>query len=325
MKRKTLLQALCSAVSIPQQEGVPEWLHLLPVGSIRTVDGRGPYTVKSLQAIAAASLPAGKKLPIDECHAIDRAQPLGMSAPARGWIVELQSRDDGLWGRVEWTSAGQQLMADKAYIGLSPAILHTQQGEVLQVLRASLTNTPNLQGLVSLHTENSTMDFCALLIELLGLDSEADDAAIAAALKAKMEAAVVQTEHTQNLLQHPTVIALQSQLTDVTGQLNAIREEGQRNAATAFVDAAIAAGRVGVKPLRDDYISMHMQDPERAKRMIEAQPVIGSTTATGANPGEVRDDGGLSHADRQVIALMGLNEDEYRARLEAAGQKKEAL
>lgn len=324
MKRKTLLQALCSAVSIPQQEGVPEWVHLLPAGAVRTNDGRGPYAVKALQAIATTSLPDGKRLPIDECHVMDKGQSIGLPGPARGWIVEMQARDDGLWGRVEWTPTGKQLMEEKAYIGLSPVILHTQQGEVLQVLRASLTNLPNLQGLVSLHSEETQMDWKAKLIELLGLGSEADDAAIEAALKAKMEA-VVQTEHSQNLLQHPTVVALQSQLTDVTGQLNAIRKEGQRSAATAFVDAAIAAGRVGVKPLRDDYISMHMQDPERARRMIEAQPAIGGTSATGANPGEVRDEGGLSQADRQVIALMGLNEDEYRARLEAAGQKKEAL
>lgn len=307
---------------MPSGDGVPEWVHLLPAGAVRTVDGRGPYTVTSLQAVAAASLPAGGKLPIDECHAIDRAQPLGMSAPARGWIVDLQAREDGLWGRVEWTPTGQQLMEEKAYVGISPAILHTQKGEVLRVLRASLTNTPNLQGLVSLHSENSTMDFRALLIEMLGLDSEADDAAISAALKAKMATA---SQHSQDLLSNPTVIALQSQLTEVTGQLNAIREDGQRNVAVAFVDAAIAAGRVGVKPLRDDYISMHMQDPERAKRMIEALPAVGGTVASekfadpAAKPGE------LAAEDRQVMSLFGIDETAYRAEQVALGLVKEAL
>jgi len=118
-----------------------------------------------------------------------------------GGSSELQAREDGLRGRVEWTPTGQQRMAEKAYSGISPAILHTQSGDVLQVLRASLTNTPNLLGLVALNSENTTMDWRMKLIELLGLDGETDDAAIEAALSAKMNA--VQSEHSQNLLWPP--------------------------------------------------------------------------------------------------------------------------
>jgi phage I-like protein len=276
-----------------------------------------------LQAIATASLPAGGKLPIDECHAIDRAQPLGMSAPARGWIVELQAREDGLWGRVEWTPTGRQLMEDKAYVGISPAILHTQQGQVLQVLRASLTNTPNLQGLTSLHTENTTMDWRTKLIEQLGLDGEADDAAIQAALSAKTSA--VQTEHSQNLLQHPAVLALQSEVADLTGRLQGLQEDGERAAATAFVDAAIAAGRVGVKPLREDYIALHMENADRAQKLINAQPaVIGTAVADGAvSQGEGT--GGLTAEDRLVMSTFGIDEAAYRESLVAAGLMKGAI
>lgn len=324
MKRKTsLLQALCSVVAMPHGDGVPDWVHLLPAGAVRTMDGRGPYSVKSLQAIATASLPAGGKLPIDECHAIDRAQPLGMSAPARGWIVELQAREDGLWGRVEWTPTGRQLMEDKAYVGISPAILHTQQGQVLQVLRASLTNTPNLQGLTSLHSENTTMDWRTKLIEQLGLDGEADDAAIQAALSAKTSA--VQTEHSQNLLQHPAVLALQSEVADLTGRLQGLQEDGKRAAATAFVDAAIAAGRVGVKPLREDYIALHMENADRAQKLINAQPaVIGTAVADGAvSHGEGT--GGLTAEDRLVMSTFGIDEAAYRESLVAAGLMKGAI
>lgn len=324
MKRKTsLVQALCSAVAMPQGDGVPEWVHLLPAGSVRTMDGRGPYTVKSLQAVVAASLVAGAKLPIDECHAIDRAQPLGMSAPARGWIVELQAREDGLWGRVEWTPTGQQLMAEKAYSGISPAILHTQTGEVLQLLRASLTNTPNLLGLVALNSENTTMDWRTKLIELLGLDGEADDAAIQAALSGKMGA--VQAEHSQNLLQHPAVIALQSQIVDLTGQLQGMQQDGKRTAATAFVDAAIAAGRVGVKPLRDDYIALHMENADRAEKLINAQPAVIAPTVADTVIDQGAKAGDLTAEDRQIMSLFGVDEDEYRKSLEASGQQKGTL
>ncbi|WP_375292316.1 phage protease [Sphingomonas melonis] len=148
----TRFKALCSAVPLPADTNVPDWIHLLPAGEIRTADGRGPYRVTNVQALMAASLAFGK-LPLDENHAIDLAAPQGGSSPARGWIVDLQQRSDGLWGRVEWTPAGRMMMADRAYRGVSPAIQHMQDGTITAVLRASLTNNPNFTGLVSLHSK----------------------------------------------------------------------------------------------------------------------------------------------------------------------------
>ncbi len=315
--------ALCAAQPVPEGDGVPEWVHLLPAGpAITTEDGRGPYLVKSLQAIADR-LKDGDKLPIDECHSSDRAAPQGQPAPARGWIVALEARQDGLWGRVEWTGQGRQLMEDKAYRGISPAILHDKAKNVLGVLRASLINTPNLKGLVALHSEESGMDWKAKLIELLGLDSEADDAAIEAALKARMEAEpAVATQGQDN--DGAAIVALQAELTDVTGQLTALQAQVARKDAVAFVDGAIAAGRVGVKPLRDRYIAMHMANPGDTEELVGAMPILnGSTHAAQIVTGA--DDSGLSAEDRQVIALMGLSEDEFKEAQKASGIKKEAL
>jgi len=303
--------------------GAPDWVHLLPAGEIRTQDGRGPYTVTSMHAIAAG-LKAGDKLPIDECHAIDRAAPLGQPAPARGWITHLEARDDGLWGKVEWTAHGQQLMADKAYRGISPVILHGKDNVVHAVLRASLINTPNLVGLASLHAENQTMDWKAKLIELLGLDSEADDAAIDAALSAKMATTVAPQGQQIDVFADPRFVALQGELATATTELATLKGDRTRDAASAFVDGAIAEGRIGVKPLREDYISMHMENPARAEKLIAGLPKLGGTTH-GAEVPPPADDSGLTAAHRTVIALMGLSEDEYKARLAADAKKTEAL
>ncbi|QRY97257.1 hypothetical protein JT366_08575 [Sphingomonas paucimobilis] len=101
--------ALCAALNIDATEGkVPEWVHLLPAGPVRTADGRGPYRVNDIHSIVSASM-AGGKLVLDECHATDLAAPRGESAPARGWIVELQARADGVWGKVDWTPEGARL------------------------------------------------------------------------------------------------------------------------------------------------------------------------------------------------------------------------
>lgn len=332
MHRNAPFTAFCSALPFSALGGsdgtdVPEWVQLLPAGEITTVDGRGPFHVVSLQAIADASLKAGQKLAIDECHSTDLAAPLGLAAPARGWIVELQARTDGLWGRVEWTGEGLKLMADKAYRGISPAVVHTKDKTVIGILRASLTNNPNLQGMVSLHSENipeiNTMDWKAKLLELLGLGSTADDAAIEAALMAKMgsgETALCAAD----VLQLPQFVALQSQLTDITGKYNALIENGERAAATAFVDGAIAEGRVGLKPVRGEYIALHMQNPELAAKLIGGMPALkGPSPSVPAKPAAAGGD--LAAEDRLVMSLFGVDETEYRQALGLGGVTKETL
>lgn len=311
--------------------GVPEWIHVLPSGEITTQDGRGPYRVPDMAALADA-LNLGAKLAVDECHSTDLAAPKGAPAPARGWMTQFEARDDGLWARVEWTGQGRALMEDQAYNGISPVIVHRKDNTVIGLLRASLTNAPNLKGLTALHSQETTdegstpMDWKTKLVELLKIDQDADDAAIESALKKGLEAPGA-TAHSQefDITTHPSFTALQSELADVTKALNAQTETTARDKATAFVDSAIAEGRVGVKPARDTYIDMHMKDPAQAAKLIEALPILKSGTTLHSELAPSADTGGFDAGDRQVMALMGLNEDEYQASQKAAGQRKEAL
>lgn len=158
---------------------VPEWVHLAPTGTFKGRDGRGPYTLDA-QAVLA-DFAAGDRRPIDENHAIDKAAPEGRPSPARGWIVALEARGDGIWGRVEWTDTGRQLLTDKAYRGISPALRVAAGGRVLGIARASLVNDPNLL-LTSLHNRSSDHMDLAKLREALGLAADASEAAILAAL-----------------------------------------------------------------------------------------------------------------------------------------------
>jgi phage I-like protein len=178
--------ALCSSVSVDLADGrVPDWIHLLPSGEARTVDGRGPYTVNSMQSICEQSMANGARLPIDEAHATDKGAMLGLAHPARGWIVEMQSRASGIWGKVEWNMSGRALMEDRAYYGISPVIRIDKAGNVLQVLRASLTNTPNLLGMAALQSQRFKPSQPSLdvddhaIMALFNIDEEAYRAALA--------------------------------------------------------------------------------------------------------------------------------------------------
>lgn len=341
--------ALCAALSIEQTDGqVPEWVHLLPVGAVRTVDGRGPYTVTDLDAIVAESMKGGK-LVLDENHATDHLAPKGGSAPARAWITELQAREDGIWGKAAWTPEGRSVVA--GYRGISPAVVHRKDGVVLAIARASLTNTPNFRGLTSLHSEETSMDFRAWLIEALGLGADVDDAAIKAAMTEAMkksggdpavalhsalnpigavvgvaagaDAATV-LAGVQRLKagtagdENETITALQSELTDVTTRFNTHLDATARKDATAFVDGAIAAGRVGVKAQRDRYISMHMRDAGEAVALITSMPIVAAGATLTGDPAPGAD--GIGGADEAVIALMGIDRTAYAATLAAEGR-----
>lgn len=347
--------ALCSAVPITAEGHVPDWVHLLPVGEVRTVDGRGPYRVKDVQALMAASLPDGAKLVLDENHSTDLAAPKGGEAPARGWIVELQARQDGIWGRVEWTPRGREIVGSREYRGISPVIAHAKDKTVLAIRRASLVNQPNLEGLTALNSEDN-MDFRNSVASALGLAEGATDDEIVSAVRnacGNMTAEAAQAALQSALSPIATaaglaadadaeaivagvtalqagqggddeaVTALQSELAAVTTKLNTLEAGIARQAAETFVDGAIAEGRVGVKPLRDRYIAMHQKDPAGTEELVAAMPKVAGTALHQRKSAERTD---LDEADKSVIALMGLDPEEFKkTRAAEAGETEETL
>jgi phage I-like protein len=338
--------ALCAAVDLPAEAAAPEWVHLLPAGELRTGDGRGPYRVVDAAEVIAGSLQAfGDAGVIDENHATDLAAPRGEAAPARGWIKELQARADGIWGRVEWTAAGRRLVQGRAYRGISPVIQHTKDGRVTAILRASLVNRPNLRGLTALHQEND-MDLLARLLTALGLPATTTEAAALAAVTTLHAEALASTTALQAALDpiaiavglqagaepaavllgvqqktagaggdDATIAALQAELVTVT-TLNTLVADGKKKAAESFVDGAIKAGRVGVKPQRDRFVTMHMADAANAEALVNALPVLGNGGVIVPPPvplanGEVS----LNAEQRLAAKLLGIPEKDYAATL----------
>ncbi|PKP85852.1 MAG: hypothetical protein CVT80_00335 [Alphaproteobacteria bacterium HGW-Alphaproteobacteria-2] len=314
----------------------PEWIHILPAGLIATRDGRGPYRLEDAAAVIAASLSDERGVAIDENHATDLAGREGRSAPALGWIEEMQARPDGIWARVAWNRQGATLVAERAYRHVSPVFLHDRDGRVHQILRASLVNIPNLRGLTALNMETD-MDLLARLIELLGLDAAATEAQVieavdklrapaadAAALNASLSeigaalgvaggdaARVLAAARTAGRAPD-AVVALQAELTSVASELAAMREATARRAADAFVDANL--DRAGVKPLRDHYVAMHMENPARVEKEIGAMPRL-SGAAMRQAPKPVAGGIALSAEQLTVARMLGQKPEDYAATL----------
>lgn len=325
--------ALMQAVDLPvaADNSAPEWIQLLPGGAlIQTSDNRGPYRVSDPAAIVAAS--AGRTLPVDENHAIDIKGPRGELTPAVGRIVELQARDDGsVWGRAEWNRAGKELMADRAYVGVSPVITHDGNKTITGILRASLTNKPNLRGMTALHMEND-MSLSAVAKALGLAEDAAEDKVLAAIsdLKPASDLTALQSQlgeigvalgaaenaSAEDILaaaktatagdDKKVITSLQSELTALTGQFNALQSSNAKDRAEAFVDAEIKRGRVGVKPLRDHYVAMHMVDAARVEKEITALPVLNGDTIVPTKPAK---DGEVALQSAHVAAARALGMD----------------
>lgn len=320
--------------------GTPDWVHLVPSGTFRGGDGRGPYSLTDPAQVIAATM-ASTRIPIDENHATDLAAPQGHAAPARGWIVEMQARADGLWGRVEWTDAGRQLVETKAYRGISPVLTHEAGGRILRVLRASLTNTPNLP-LTTLHQRSHTMDDVLVQIRnALGLGPDASGEQILAAIAAKTKKEEVAPELMARLAKaagadpktltslnalethlqtaaatrstsegelRATVISLQSQIQTMSAA-------AARDRAVAYVDSAIKAGKP-IKPLRDHYIARHAADPAAVELEIGALVSIHSGGIVDPPKDGVAGKT-LTAEQKALCSAMGVSEEAYLKTLNA--------
>lgn len=110
--------------------------------------------------------------------------------PAQGWIKEVFSRADGLWGKVEWNDSGAQLLADKQFKFFSPEFYREyEDAQTHQTYRnvlvgGALTKAPYFKELQPVvfsdrgikNSFNDTMDLTTLLaknIEDLSDDEKA--------------------------------------------------------------------------------------------------------------------------------------------------------
>lgn len=325
--------AQCAVDLVAAGTPVPEWLHIMPAGTFKGIDGRGPFTLANAAAVIVASMANGR-IPLDENHATLLATKTGAPSPARGWIVEMQARADGIWARVEWNDAGTALMTERAYRSLSPVFSHDKGGTVLSILSVALTNNPALPELTALFTHSKPengMDPVQFRAAL-GLPETADEAAILAAVTTLAETARGQTaamtaiatavgapEATQAAIvtaltarqgDQVSIATLTATITGLETRIQQMTAEQSRRDATVFVDQAIRDGKP-INPLRDHYIARFTADPEAVRKEIAALPSIHDG---GIKPREAVDpkDVALTAEDQQVIQMMGLDADLYR-------------
>ena len=318
------------------------WIQLLPAGEVRGRDGRGPYLVgdrAAMEAIVAATVERARAtdLCVDYDHqAIFAAVPgVGGNAPAAGWIKDLQVRDDGIWGRVEWTTAAAERIRAGEYRYLSPVFKNDDAGRVRWLFNAGLVNTPNFElapvaasdrGLIEEHdmkriaaelglgddasedailarvrTITSTRDAVAAAV---GLQAQSSAEALTAAIAAKIDPA--------KYVPIDMHLAVQSQLAELQRATKTAK-------ATTAVEDAMKAGKIA-PAMKDWALTYASADPAGFDAFVASAPAIVAPSRAGAVPPPAVADAALSDEDLQVQSQMGLSKDAFEA-----ARKKEAV
>lgn len=133
-------------------------LQLTPAGNFLPADGR-KLDVPNWRIDAAIATQViarfnarNQPVVIDYEHQTLHKEENGQPAPAAAWMRELIWREgDGLYARVELTSAAKKAIAEKEYLYFSPVFSYNKYtGDVTAIEMGALTNTPALHGMSAL-------------------------------------------------------------------------------------------------------------------------------------------------------------------------------
>lgn len=144
-----------------QIEALGEHPHAV-TGVLEVIDAAAAHAIAERfnAAAAAGELHHGHELLIDHEHFSDQ---LDQETRAYGWLQELQAREDGLYGRIRWTSTGKTAVdggdyrffstayepQDLVAVDVSPRVTNSATSNSVRPTRLAgltLTNMPNNRG-----------------------------------------------------------------------------------------------------------------------------------------------------------------------------------
>jgi phage I-like protein len=285
--------------------------------------------LRNADAVVARFQADAADIPVDYEHATHIRAPLGLDAPAAGWIVEMQARDGALWARVEWTDDGAEQLRSRSYRYYSPAFLLDESGGIVGVPSVGLTNRPNLR-VPALHRDGADTDPASIpgdpsamlptaLCTALGIPetaTEPEACAAVDALKADRATALHRAQTPDLALYVPRA--------DYDAVLHRLREQEERAAAAAAAELSrqiedlIAQGLTAARitPATVDYHRAAAAAPgglERLQAFVDAAPaVLSPETRTGQPPAGTT---ALNADARAIMAAFG-NTPETLARYE---------
>lgn len=293
-----------------------EWILLLPAGNeVRLRDGR-VFGSAGAEAVVAEWRRQNVKLPVDLNHAEMWRAPIGGEAPAYGWVTAMEARGAEVWGRVEWTDEGRELLSSRKYRYYSPTYSLTGGGEIYAITSVALVNRPALPEAGALARDNGGNQEGSMkeIAKALGLSESATEAEIVARIGAGGAGTAAATASRQvNMVPKADYDAVLARAEAAEGQVKQTAADELRREAETVVTAAITKGVaapaskefwLGLCATRDGLTSVKAH-------LESAPPVVNTATAGAATAGaappakETR-----TPEDIEVKRQMGFDEEE---------------
>jgi phage I-like protein len=314
-------------ISLNFEGEVPSRIMLVPADKIvKGRDGR-EWKNQNPKQTALNSITRLPLLPIDENHSTDLSAPKGGSSPAFGWMKNLCADESGaVWADVEWTERGREAVAKKEYRFISPVFAFNKEGEINCILRAALTNTPNLnlpalnsEQLENINEESNFMN--KALLAALGLPetaTEAEALAAVTALNASKPKTDAQTDRT------PVDLAVYAPRADLNAMeeraAKAEKQLAEMNSAQLKKDADAAVGEAiknrKIAPAsKDEYLALcATQDGlDRFKGIMAKTPaIVGEIPQAPEGTPSSTENVALNAEQTQLAKAMGYTPEEYQ-------------
>lgn len=294
-------------VEFSQLELTPEWIMLLPPGpTITGRDGRN-WQLPEPRALVDAFVANNADLPVDQEHSTEIKGRKGEPAPAIGWIKALEVRYGQVWGRVDWTEQGKQIVGNKQYRYVSPVFVYEKDSKtIVRLTSVGLTNQPNLH-LQALNQQQKEPEMKNLL-KLLGLAEDATEEMAINALKqlqGDLQTATNRAEQPdlQKFVPRADYDQLQERASNAEAKLEEIETEQRDSAINSAIDQALKDGKIAPAS-KDYYTAMCQQDGglEQFQAFLKTAPKIAAdSNLDGKDP----DQGTKAlNAEQQKIADM---------------------
>jgi phage I-like protein len=352
----TLFVAACAiALNLTPDQ---QYLVLVPEGSFRGIDGR-PFeptaqdgwvlTAENGQRIVAALNQRSIDMVVDWEHATLKSQKTGQEAPAAGWCksgaFEYVAGVGICSSHWDWTPRANTQIESKEYRYLSPVFSYAKNGQIVALLHASLTNTPNLDNLPEatlaaaaqdfFNQQESVMDLEELLEHLrwmLNLPTLATAAEIMAELKkamAKIEAetGTAMAANTHNLFDALTAlntkVAANTQAmpdpakfvpiavaSALHAQIATLSQAAKSNEVEELIVAACSDGRLLGDDMKAWATNLGESNPDALKDYLSRAPkiaaLLGKQSNTVAANSQQQPATPQDDYDAQIAAQMGL-------------------
>lgn len=322
MHSRLLATALCFSLD----GSAPEWIELIPAGSVDGVDGRS-WINDQPDAIVATFTARSKPLVVDWEHATQLRAPDGMEAPAAGWIDRIENRGGAIWGHADWTPRARSQIAAKEYRFLSPVFDYEKQSRrVISLVAAGLTNTPNLT-LTALNREEPPVSLSPTLLAALGLAATTTDETVVIAaiqaLKTDLSTARnrAETPPLERFMPRADYDAALARATNAEQKFAAIETERRDATINALVAKGLADGKIS--PATKDYHIASCKTEggiERFKDFLQKTPALLGTDSglDSKKPPASGSGSALTETEQAMCRALGLTPEQYRKSAEEA-------